>query len=193
MVNYGNGKIYKIEPIVDHEEKEIYIGSTTKQYLSQRMGEHREIYKNWLKTNTRKCTCFLLFDKYGVENCTIVLLETINASSKDELLAREKHFIQSLKCVNKYIPLRSNKEYYLENKINLDEYYKKFREDNKLNKQEYDKQYRKINSEKIRNQRRLNLEIKYTCECGSIINKCKLSRHIKTNKHSKFLESKINI
>ena len=193
MVNYGNGKIYKIEPIVDHEEEEIYIGSTTKQYLSQRMSNHRESYKIWLKTNTRKCTIYLLFDRYGAENCTIVLLESINASSKDELLAREKHFIQSLKCVNKYIPLRSNKEYYLENKINLDEYYKKFREDNKLNKQEYDKQYRKINSEIIRNQRRLNLEIKYTCECGSIIIKCKLSRHIKTNKHSKFLESKINI
>ena len=118
MVNYGNGKIYKIEPIVEHEEEEIYIGSTTKQYLSQRMGTHRESYKKWLKTNTSKCMSFSLFDKYGAENCTIVLLEAINASSKDELLAREKHFIQSLKCVNKYIPLRSNKEYYLENKIN---------------------------------------------------------------------------
>jgi len=27
MVNYNNGKIYKIEPICDHEENEIYIGS----------------------------------------------------------------------------------------------------------------------------------------------------------------------
>ena len=193
MVNYGNGKIYKIEPIVDHEEEEIYIGSTTKQYLSQRMSDHRESYKKWLKTNTSKCTSFLLFDKYGAEKCTIVLLEAINASSKDELQAREKHFIQSLKCVNKYIPLRSNKEYYLENKIYLDEYYKKFREDNKLNKREYDKKYREKNSEKLRNLRRLKLENKHTCECGSIINNSKLSRHIKTNKHRKFLDSKINI
>ena len=114
------------------------------------------------KTNTSKCMSFSLFDKYGAKNCTIVLLEAKNASSKDELLAREKHFIQSLKCVNKYIPLRSNKEYYLENKIYLDEYYKKFREDNKLNKREYDKQYRERNSEKLRNLRRLKLENKHT-------------------------------
>ena len=32
MVNYNNGKIYKIEPIVDHDEGDIYFGSTTKQY-----------------------------------------------------------------------------------------------------------------------------------------------------------------
>jgi len=37
MVNYQNGKIYFIEPICEHEENERYIGSTTKQYLSQRM------------------------------------------------------------------------------------------------------------------------------------------------------------
>ena len=41
MVNYNNGKIYKIEPIVDHDEGDIYIGSTTKQYLSMRMDKHR--------------------------------------------------------------------------------------------------------------------------------------------------------
>ena len=33
MVNYSNGKIYKIEPIIDHDEGDIYIGSTTKKYL----------------------------------------------------------------------------------------------------------------------------------------------------------------
>ena len=33
MVNYNNGKIYKIEP-VNGEEGDIYIGSTTKEYLS---------------------------------------------------------------------------------------------------------------------------------------------------------------
>ena len=47
MVNYNNGKIYKIEPIVDHDEGDIYIGSTTKHYLSQRMDKHRGNYKSW--------------------------------------------------------------------------------------------------------------------------------------------------
>ena len=46
-INYKNGKIYKIEPICEHDEGEIYIGSTTKQYLSQRMTAHRNGYKRF--------------------------------------------------------------------------------------------------------------------------------------------------
>ena len=49
MVNYVNSKIYKIVPNCDHEEGEIYIGSTTKQYLSQRMDAHRSKYDTWLQ------------------------------------------------------------------------------------------------------------------------------------------------
>ncbi len=33
MPDYSQGKIYKIEPIVEHDEHEIYIGSTTQKYL----------------------------------------------------------------------------------------------------------------------------------------------------------------
>ena len=44
MVNYNNGKIYKIEPMCDHDEGDLYAGSTTKQYLSQCMGTHRSGY-----------------------------------------------------------------------------------------------------------------------------------------------------
>ena len=48
MINYGNGKIYKIEPICEHDEGDIYIGSTTKEKLCQRMTTHRSSYKYWL-------------------------------------------------------------------------------------------------------------------------------------------------
>ena len=40
----------------------------------------------------------------------IVLLELVNANSKDELHAKETHFIKTLKCVNNNIPLQSKKE-----------------------------------------------------------------------------------
>lgn len=53
---------------------------------------------------------FNLFDKYGVENCEIVLLESVNCNSKEELLARERWFIENNKCVNKYIPFRTPEE-----------------------------------------------------------------------------------
>ena len=59
---------------------------------------------------------FKLFDKYGVENCEISLIETVNANSNDGLKAREKCYIQLLKCVNKNIPNRTHEEYRNDNK-----------------------------------------------------------------------------
>ena len=102
--DYSKGKVYKIEPICDHDEGDIYIGSTTKQYLSQRMVKHRDNFKQWKKGKRDLTTSFNLFDKYGIQNLQIVLLESVNAKNCNELEAREAHYIQSLKCVNKNIP-----------------------------------------------------------------------------------------
>ena len=167
MVNYSNGKIYKIEPIVEHDEGDIYIGSTTKQYLSQRMDSHRNSYKQWKKGNKGLTTSFLLFEKYGIQNCCIILLESVNANSKDELHAREKHYIQMGKCVNKIVPSRKNQEY---------------RDNHKEHKACYDKQYRQLNHEKLNE--------KCNCPCGGSysIRKNKLS-HERTIKHQNYLKS----
>jgi len=110
MVNYNKGKIYKIE---SHLGPLIYIGSTTKTYLSQRIDSHRHDYKLFKDNYTdKKMTSFQLFDAYGVDNCNIVLIELVNCNSKDELLAREAYHIKNNKCVNKIVPLRTDKEYY---------------------------------------------------------------------------------
>jgi hypothetical protein len=119
MVNYTNGKVYKIEPTCEMlDEGDIYIGSTTKMYLSQRMDSHRTQYKQWKKGSktSKKIYSFNVFDKYGLENCKITLLEICSCNSKDELLSRESHYIKTLKCVNKNIPLRTNSEWIEDNK-----------------------------------------------------------------------------
>ena len=145
-INYNNGKVYKIEPIIDHDEGDIYIGSTTKQYLSQRMTAHRAQYnqfkKNKVKINIRS---YELFNKYGVENCNIILLELVNVNSKEELLMREAHYIKTLQCVNKVIPLRTLKEHYIDNKEKMSLKNKQYRDNNK----EKIKQYRDNNKEKM--------------------------------------------
>jgi len=163
-INYNNGKIYKIEPIGDHDEGDIYIGSTTKQYLSQRMTSHRSKYNQFKKNNCTKTNSFDLFDKYGIDNCQIVLLELVNVNSKIELHQQEAHYIKTLKCINKYIPLRTKKEYNKEYKINnkekiieykinnkekIIEYDKKYRENNKEKKKEYDKKRRLIKKQEL--------------------------------------------
>lgn len=140
MVNYGNGKIYKIEPIVDFEEGYIYIGSTTKEYLSQRFDTHRSEYKRFQSGKCKLVKVYEIFDKYGVENCKIILLENVvNCNSRDELLAREAHYIRNLDCVNKNIPGRSTYQYYEDNK----EKYKQYYQDNKIQKLVYQNAYNK--------------------------------------------------
>jgi len=108
-MSYERSKIYKIE---SHLGDKIYIGSTTKRYLSSRMDNHRRDYKRW-KDGLRApcCKSSVLFDEYGVENCKIILIETFPCSSKDELNAKEAHYIRTLSCVNKIIPGRTQKQY----------------------------------------------------------------------------------
>ncbi len=116
MVNYNNGKIYKIEA-VNGEEHEIYIGSTTKKLLCSRMVAHRHDYNSSKLNPTRaKLTSFTMFDKYGIDNCNIVLLEDFPCSSRDALTSRESHYIRTLKCINKYVPHQTVAEYYEKNK-----------------------------------------------------------------------------
>ena len=113
--DYSKGKIYKIEAL-NGEPDDIYIGSTTKDFLSQRMTKHKYDYKRWLIQKFCRVTSFTLFEKYGAKNCIIVLLENVNAKTLDELKAREAHYIKTMKCVNKMIPLRTKKEYSEDNK-----------------------------------------------------------------------------
>ena len=144
MVNYSNAKIYKI---MSHLGDKIYIGSTTKKYLSQRMENHRASYKLWKADKVGKVNSFLLFDEYGVENCKIVLIELCPCESKDEVLKKEAEYITSLECVNKYIPRRTDKQYYQDTKEQKKEYIKK----NKEHIVSQSKVYRELNKDKLKN------------------------------------------
>jgi len=113
--SYRNGKIYKIEPIYDHEENEVYYGSTTK-FLYKRISEHKLNHRCWNNGMTHKLTVYDLFDKYGVENCRIYLVQEYPCNSKEELQAKEGEYIKANKCVNKIVPGRTKKQYYQDNK-----------------------------------------------------------------------------
>ena len=213
MVNYSKGKIYKIEPICDHDEGDIYIGSTTKQYLCQRMNKHKGGYKRWKDGKETKTTSYDLFDKYGVDNFVIVLLELVNATSKDELFMREKYYITTLKCINKIIPIRFKCEkrelknkYYEDNKDEILDKLKIYKNNNKEkisksgekyyvdNKEaiiDKVKQYYQNNREKVLERQRKPI----CCDCGAIYQYSHKSTHLKTKKHCKFIEvnNEVNI
>ncbi len=111
-MNYQNTKIYKI---MSHLGDKIYIGSTTKNLLSQRMVEHRKGYNEWKAGKRTLTTSYKLFDEYGIDNCIIILVEAYPCNSKDEKNAKEAYYIQNCECVNKYIPGRTPKKYYEDN------------------------------------------------------------------------------
>ena len=116
MVNYNNGKIYKIEDLAGEM---CYIGSTTKSRLCQRMVEHRASYHHWKSDKSGKVMAYDIFDKYGIENCRIVLMETYPCESRDQLTSREAHYIRTVACVNKHIPGRTDEQYYQDNKATI--------------------------------------------------------------------------
>ena len=143
MPDYQKAKIYKI---VDANEEMLYVGSTVNT-LARRLAQHKGCYKKEKKYFT---TSHIIFDKYGMENCKILLLENCPCNSKEELSKREGEFIRELNCVNKQVAGRNHKEYLKEyrenNKEVLAEKAKKYREDNKEYIQEYcdaNKEHRK--------------------------------------------------
>ena len=144
MNKYQNGKIYKL---VNTEGTLTYIGSTT-QTLAKRKSNHHESYKCWKNGKSSYVTSFKIFD-VDEENCQIVLLEAYPCDSKIELEKRERHYIETIECINKYRPTRSDKEYYEDNKEKIQRFQKQYREDNKDKFQVYEKQYREDNKEKM--------------------------------------------
>ena len=182
MTNYSNGKIYKI---VGGDE--CYIGSTTKARLCQRMTAHRSDYFKWKIGERSFVASYHLFDKYGIENCVIELVELYPCNSKDELNAREGMYIKSETCVNRNIAGRSIQTYYQDNKEKLQDYRKQYYEQNKETVQAvqrtYSTKYRELNKDAILQKSKL----KYTCECGSHIRIRDKSHHNKTQKHTAFI------
>ena len=96
-INYDQSKVYKIwSPQGD----KIYVGSTTKQYLSQRMTTHRKDYNYWKTGKGKFTSSYIIFDDYGLDNCFIELLEAKLCSSKDELLQLEGSYIRNLSKIS---------------------------------------------------------------------------------------------
>ena len=186
MVNYTNSKVYKIW---SHKGDKIYIGSTTKQYLSQRMDNHRTGYKSWKNTTDKFVSSYVLFEEYGLAHCFIELLEAKECHSKDELKQLEGKHIREQTCVNKKIEGRTKKEYYDDNKDYLQEKNKQYRENNKSEISQQRKCYRENNKIKL-SERQSQI---YLCECGVNYTYGHKSRHLKSTQHCQIIESKDSI
>lgn len=129
MPFYFESKIYRIVPTCEHEEGDVYIGSTT-QPLQNRIAAHRSHYKN----KSGKCSSHTLFEKYGMDNCKIELIEDYPCKTGGELVAREGEIQRSCQCVNKNISGRTHAEYRTTNLDRIREYNREYRKKQKERK-----------------------------------------------------------
>ena len=107
-MDYKNGKIYQI---LNNINDAVYVGSTT-QLLCKRFYSH--------KTNSRDWWCksplYALMKEFGEDMFYIELIELYPCKCKEELTAREGHYIRERGTLNKQIPGRTEKQYREDNK-----------------------------------------------------------------------------
>ena len=171
MPNYQNGKNYKI---ICDENDLVYYGSTTVP-LWQRIGKHRNDYKLYLQNKRKYISSCIEILKYKTHK--IVLVEDFSCERREQLVARERFWIENNICVNKYIPYRSKEERKDIRNSHTKVYFQdtKYKESHRKEFREYSKKYREKNLDKIK-------EV-IICECGCQTTRQNLARHIKTQKH----------
>jgi hypothetical protein len=115
MPDYLRSKIYKI--CSKSDDSVVYIGATALPYLCQRMGMHRVQQRK----HKNACRSSVLFERFGIDECQIELIEAFPCLGKRELAERERFYIQEfrrmgLEVVNHGVPLRTPKEWYQDNR-----------------------------------------------------------------------------
>ena len=155
---------YKIYRIVCNETGEVYIGSTSRTLGERLRGHISESNRNKTQIKTKSSQI--------IERCNYYMEELESTNIQEKRFILERYYIENIpNCINKYIPTRTDKEYYDDN-----------REKNKV----YKKEYREKNKEKIKEKRKQ----KYTCECGSTLTKAGKSTHEKSLLHQNFINFK---
>lgn len=151
---YQNSKIYKL---VNNSLNLTYYGSTT-QPLAKRFYDHERSTGNY-----RKCKSA---DLFASGECKIYLVEEFPCETREELLKRERYWIDNNECVNKCRPCITEEERkaYKKEWNGRPENLKKVRDYKERNKQTL----AKIRREKVE------------CDkCGKEMTKYNLKRHQK--------------
>lgn len=89
--------IYRIRAKEHNNDEDTYYGST-KQILRCRFALHKNKYKNYIKGKYHFISVFKIFDKYGIDNCCIELVQ--DNILEDDILKVEGEYIKNYNCVN---------------------------------------------------------------------------------------------
>jgi hypothetical protein len=206
-MDYKNGKIYKLVG-----GGLTYYGSTCST-LTRRLCLHKKDFKNNINISSKllfetgdEVKIFLVekypcADRMELNARERYWIENNECVNKNIPTRTDKEYRETYKEELK----EKAKEYYEANKDKRKEYIKKWKEAHKeeilKQKKEYyeahkeeSKQYREAHKEEILKQNKerykankeeilKKMSEKITCECGTVISKCKLARHKKSKRH----------
>lgn len=190
--DYSKAIIYKIEHINNPEL--LYVGSTT--HFINRKSEHKTACNNEKNKHYTQKIYQMIRDNGNWESFKIMIIKEFPCNSKTELLIEEeKHRKELQATLNSIRAYRTNEEAIIYNQ----EYYKEYNKNNQEYYKEYNIEYYDNNKEIIKKQTKQyynnNKEIiselrkeKMTCHCGSIFRISDKLKHLKTDKHKKFIE-----
>ena len=164
-MDYMNGKIYQL---LNKVNDEVYVGSTL-QPLSKRFYSHKT------KSDHLNNKLSELIRTIGKDKFYIELIESYPCNSKEELMAREGHYIRERGTLNMKIAGRTDKAYYKDNQEIINAKHKKYYEDNQecilqRNKHYYEDHNKHINERLICN------------ICGCQVCRRGMTRHQKSQK-----------
>ena len=208
QIDFSKTIIYKIVHKEDPDNHESYTGHTTE--FAKRKCEHK---KRCLNPNNKKYHYKVyqyIRENGGWDNFIMLEIEKYPCNDGNEARARENYWYNELKSkLNTYVPSRTPKQYYQDNRDELSEYYKQYHQDNRekileQKKQYYEenrdkrleknKQYNQENRENISERKKQHYQEnrekildkrkqKITCDiCGSIVRKSDISTHKKSKK-----------
>lgn len=165
--DFSKGMIYRI---VCNITGDVYIGGSS-QTCAQRLSQHVNSYKLWVKDNTKLYTSSYII--LARNDYKLILVESYPCKNNDELRAREQFWIDQTECVNKYRAHRTPEQK------------KQWFQDNVERKKELNKNYQTDNAERISEWKKQVI----TCVCGSEVQISVKARHNKSQKHINFTQA----
>jgi hypothetical protein len=118
-INYSKTVMYKIV-CNDLTVKDLYVGSTTD--FTKRKSTHKSHCNNESDSKYNLKVYKMIRENGGWDNWTIVQIEAYPCNNNNETRARERHWYEMLHAtMNSIVPVRTQKQYRIDNKVILAE------------------------------------------------------------------------
>ena len=181
-IDYSKTIIYKI---INYDCPDlVYVGSTTN--FTKRKQHHKDAVFNQNSLRHNLKIYKIIRENGNWESWNMIKICDYPCNDKREAeLEEDKHMMELKANMNTYRASRTKEQYYVDHIYKLKEKMKQYQENNKENIKDKMKQYQENNKDKIKEN---NLK-KCMCECGSTFTHVNKTRHKKTIKHQKYVNT----